>query len=448
MKPKKFPRSFTTSLAALVCLLAFGALQPVNSQSLSGIERERAEGMLSVIKDEVKKNYYDPNFHGIDVDARFKAAAEKLKHASSLGQAFGIIAQALLDFNDSHTFFLPPPRAATADYGWRMQIIGDNAYITAVKPGSDAEAQGIKEGDLIHSVDGFKPSRANLWKMNYRYYALAPQSSIRLVVQSPDGQQRELDVKAKVKEGKRVLDLTGAGGGEDISALIREIEDDERFARHHYVELGDDLLIWKMKAFNMEADKVDEMMSKAKKRKAFILDLRGNGGGSETTLQRLIGNLIDHDVKIGDIKRRKETKPFVAKTRGGDNVFKGQLVVLVDSRSGSASELLARVVQLEKRGVVIGDRTAGAVMRSNVHRFEMGAAKIIAYRVSITDADLTMTDGKSLEHTGVTPDELLLPTAADMAAKRDPVLSRAAAIAGVTLTPEKAGALFPVEWRK
>lgn len=449
--PRNFPLSATRLLcAALVAVaLAGGSLSSrgARAQGLSALDRERANGMLDVIKDEIKKSYYDPAFHGVDVEARFKLAKEKIKQVTSLGQAFSTIAQALLEFNDSHTFFIPPRRSATVNYGWQMQMIGDEAYITAVRPGSDAEAQGVKPGDLVLAVDGYKPTRNILWKMIYRYYLLAPQASVRLALESPDGKQRELDVKAKVKEGKRRLDFSWEDGGEDILAYIRELEDDERFARHRYIE-GEQMLIWQMKAFDMVEEKVDEMVGKAKKSKAFIIDLRGNGGGSEVTLQRLIGNLIDHDVKIGDIKRRKETKPLVAKTRGADKVYKGPLVVLVDSRSGSASEVFARVIQLEKRGTVIGDRTAGHVMRSNHHGFDMGAETIISYGVSITDADLMMTDGKSLEHTGVTPDELLLPTAEEMAAQRDPVLARAAAIVGVSLSPEKAGGMFPVEWQK
>ena len=59
-----------------------------------------------------------------------------------------------------------------------------------------------------------------------------------------------------------------------------------------------------------------------------------------------------------------------------------------------------------------------------------------------------MADGKSIEHVGVTPDEIKLPAAADLAGQRDPVLAYAASLVGVIVTAEKAGSFFPIEWRK
>lgn len=121
--------------------------------------------------------------------------------------------------------------------------------------------------------------------------------------------------------------------------------------------------------------------------------------------------------------------------------------MLVDSKSGSCAEVFARLMQIEKRGVVIGDVSSGSVMQSKGYGLSMGVDTMIFYGTSITNADVIMTDGKSLEHVGVIPDELLLPTAEDMAANRDPVLARAAELLGIKLDPVKAGALFPIKWR-
>ena len=440
-----FARARLVALAAFALLLvAPSVTRPSRAQSLD-LDRERSRQMLRNIKGELKKNYFDPAFRGVDIEARFKAADDKLRVADSRGQMFGIIAQALIDLNDSHTFFLPPQRASRTDYGWQVQMIGDEAYVTAVKPGSDAEKKGLKPGDRVLGVDNYVLTRENLWIFQYLYYQLRPRGGINVSALAPGAPQpRELGIEAKVTQSKMVMDLTG----NDIWTLVRESENEDRLGRHRYYEMGDELLVWKMPAFDLEKGKVWDMMSKARKHKALVLDLRGNGGGYEETMLQLIGSVSPKDVNIGELKRRKETKPLVAKTRGGDKVFGGQLIVLIDSGSGSAAELFARVVQLEKLGTVIGDRSSGKVMRSRTYPFQMGADTVIFYAASITDADIIMSDGKSLEGGGVTPDKLMLPTGADLAAGRDPVLAYAASLAGVKLDPEQAGAMFPVEWRK
>ncbi len=136
-------------------------------------------------------------------------------------------------------------------------------------------------------------------------------------------------------------------------------------------------------------------------------------------------------------------KPLIAKSRGA---FTGKLIVLVNSRSAGDSELFARVIQLEKRGIVVGDRTVGSGMKGGYYVYNVGGNTVISYVVAITQADLIMADGKSLEHVGVTPDEIMLPTAADLAAGRDPVLAHAAQELGVKLSPEDAGKMFPYLW--
>lgn len=445
------PRGLNAALHTLMLALFFSCavLPEARAQSLDRIERERAQTMLGVIKDELKKNYYDSTYRGMDVDARFKQAEEKIKQATSLGQAFGSIAQALLDLNDSHTFFVPPARPVTVEYGWQMQAVGDKSYVVAVRPGSDAEKKGLKPGDLVLAVENFRPTRKELWKMDYYYYTLSPRPGMRLVVQSPGGEPRQLDIAAKVTQHKRVLNLSGSGitTQHDINDNIRESEAAYRSMRHRFQKMGG-LVVWKMPSFSFDPEQADQIMNDhVRSHGALVLDLRGNSGGYVVTLERLVGHFFDRDVKIADLKGRKEMKPMVAKKRG-PAPFAGRLVVLVDSQSGSSSELFARLVQLEKRGVVIGDRSAGAVMQSKTYEREMGTDTIIEYHVSITNADVIMSDGKSLEHVGVAPDELLLPSAEDLAASRDPVLARALEILGVKIDPSKAGALFPIEWKQ
>lgn len=435
-------RRYPCVLVITLCVMFFGAFQSASAQKLDSIERQRSLDMLKTIKDDLKNNYYDQTFRGLDLDARFKAPEEKLKQSASLGQTLGIIAQAVLNLDDSHAFFIPPRRPETVEYGWNMQMIGDKCYVVAVKPGSDAEKKGLKVGDLVRSVEGFKPTRKDMWKMNYYYRRLSPRPGLQVVAQSPGAEPRQLDIAARVIHGKRILTFD-----QDYDKLVRDAENEDRLDRHRFYKV-ENVIAWKMPNFDYEPQQADSLMSDTVAgRSVLIMDLRGNPGGYIKTLEQLAGNFFDHDLKIADLKGRKEMKPQLAKTRG-KAIFNGKLIVLVDSDSGSAAEIFARLVQIEKRGIVIGDQTAGAVMQARPYFHEVGTMNVVSYGVSVTNADVIMSDGKSVERVGVTPDELMLPTPEDLAAGRDPVLARAFELAGVKIDSTKAGTMFPIEWKK
>jgi len=424
---------------AVFFLLLLSVAVSVSAQNLDRLQRSRAKDMLKAVKNEIKEKYYDSNYKGVNLDERFKIAEDKLDQASSLGQAFGIIAQAVLDLNDSHTTFYPPSRSTKFDYGVRMQMIGNKCFVINVRPGSDAEKKGLQPGDQILSIEGFKPNRKDMWKMMYYYKTLSPRPGMNLVVQSPSAKEpREVSFASKVKTEKTILDF------ED---LLREVElSSDDVVEHRFVQVGN-TVIWKMPTFATEPSIITGIMQgKLSRAGNLILDLRGNGGGYVVTLEELAGYFVEKDTKIADLKGRKEMKPQMAKSKGKD-VYKGNLIVLIDSNSGSASELFARFVQIHQRGVVIGDQSAGAVMQSRGVPMQLGADSIIPYGLSITNADVIMTDGNSLEHIGVTPQLVMLPTGADLAAGRDVVLAAALQLFGEKVAPEQAGKFFPYKWK-
>jgi C-terminal processing protease CtpA/Prc len=171
---------------------------PAHAQ-MSNFGKPEALQILKTAKNEIKKHYYDVKYHGIDLDQQFNKAEEKVKQAQNTGQLMGIIAQTLLDFDDSHLYFSPPSRANKFEYGFQIGAVSDAVVVTAVKPGSDAEKQGLKVGDRLISMGGYPAIREKLWLLRYLFYALRPQAAVRLTIKTPDDVERTIDIQAKIR---------------------------------------------------------------------------------------------------------------------------------------------------------------------------------------------------------------------------------------------------------
>lgn len=430
----------TAALAALVLLAlqSFGSAESPQ-RTLSKDAQWRITEMLRDARDEVQKHYYDPNLHGLDWNARYDQFAAMIPKAHDLGEGFTIIAAFLDDLHDLHTYFVPPDWSIRFDYGFRYAIVGNDCYVTHVRPGTDAESK-LHVGDQIVQWNGFNVNREDFRNLAYFYNILVPQNTVQLDLRSIDGRLRRITVNTVIKQGKQVTDLTSE---EDVYELVRRSEDVDHTQRWQVVHPGD-VMIWRLTHFKDDSDEVSRAIKVARQHKKLIIDLRENSGGSVNALKAVLGGLFDHDVKICDRVTRKITAPMIAKH--SKDPFQGDLVVLINAGSASAAELFARVVQLEHRGKVIGDRSAGAVMEAQYFPEQRGVDTKTFYGFSVTEANLLMADGTSLEKVGVVPDEEIVPTPADMAAGRDTVLAHAAELVGMKLDPSEAAQVFKFEW--
>jgi carboxyl-terminal processing protease len=417
-------------LLLVISVPAQTSIDVVSSPEDSKLNRSRGLNMLDRVKEVVEKDYYDKTFRGIDLDQRFKTAAERIKKLNTNAQIFRVIAQVLLDFNDSHTKFFPPPRAMKVEYGFSLQMIGNECTVVEVRSESDAAVKGVKPGDVVLKINGYVPTRVNLGTIMYLIYQLHPQEQLNLSLRSADGQEREIAVSAKFKT---------------LEQLAKEREkrkSESKQTPFKCKELNAESIACKLHTFSVKTDEIDKMMKEVKRYKKLILDLRGNGGGYVKTEMYLTGHFFDRPVKLGDEVQRKDVKERIAKSLK-DKLFSGDLIVLIDSHSASAAEVFARVIQIEKRGKIVGDVSAGAVMTSRFYSFANSRGtwsfgKWSVFGVNVTVGDLIMSDGNRIEGIGVIPDKPVGPSAEALFQKDDPVLAYAASLYGTKLSAQQA----------
>ena len=92
--------------------------------------------------------------------------------------------------------------------------------------------------------------------------------------------------------------------------------------------------------------------------KDLILDLQENGGG----YLKAAVDIADEFLKRGDMivyTDGRKTKRYEYRARGGGRFTTGKVVVLVDSYTASAAEIVTGAIQDQDRGLVVGRRTFG-----------------------------------------------------------------------------------------
>lgn len=420
------------------CALALavgGAWAADNAPRLSKYQLESGQLMLKQLRRDIEELHYDRTFKNLELDALVDAASARIAQARSNSEVFRAIAGFSRAFNDSHTMFQPPRWGFHFDYGWRALAAGKSCFIHRVVPGSDAERQGLKPGDQLLAINGVALSADTLRAWHYLLSVIEPVQSLKLTVVSPGAEARELLVRTTIKERPRNLDLF-----RDLNVLIREQSDREQRGRNVFHDF-DGVLVWRLKHFRSE-EEIADGLRKIRNHDRVVLDLRGNGGGLVGQVLRLTAVLLGKNSRIGVKKSRAGELPVVAELRG-EKPWSGKLMVLIDRQSGSGAELVAAAIQQHGRGLLLGDRSAGAVQEGRVSIHQVGVERMVFYATMVAISELELEDGRKIEGTGVTPDFLMPVSGTDIQLRRDPVLAMALRQLGVTRRPEE---LSTVAW--
>jgi C-terminal processing protease CtpA/Prc len=374
--------------------------------------------------------YYDPAFRGVDIEAARDSAQAEIKRADSDQERAHAIERYLMRFDDSHTFFVSPRRIRLSDFHLGLRFSGDAAFVVRVDEGSAASAAGLRAGDEIVTFNGQPLTRASYYRVVTDFLATHPIKPLDLTVRAVDRSQSQVSLIADTTEIYRIK-------GAAFRKLISQHRDSSKLATSHVqATIADSVFLWRLPQFRHDDGGIDDVMKRVRKHSVLVLDLRGNGGGSIETLTKLVSHFADREVLIGELHARFDRKKFVAKPK--KERFNGRFFILIDSETASAAEIFARLMQLEGKAKLIGDRTAGAVMASMFFPSDdyVGA--------SITISDFVLHNGERLEKVGVSPDILAVTPAQAIAAGTDPQLSYALLQAGARVSPANAGKLLPV----
>ena len=154
---------------------------------------------------------------------------------------------------------------------------------------------------------------------------------------------------------------------------------------------------------------------------ALILDLRGNGGGYLSEALKLSNHFLPEGSLLlytegGKVKREE------AHAKGGGKFIDGQLVVLVDEDSASASEIVAGAIQDWDRGLVIGRPTFGkglvqqqfslpdtSAVRITIARYHTPSGRFIQRPYELGNKDdyyMSYIKRNSLKNIMITPDSI------------------------------------------
>jgi carboxyl-terminal processing protease len=362
---------------------------------------------------DVNDNFFDPNFNGVDWQAKRDEYKTKAKQAQSLEEASVIINQMLAELNTSHTRFytqlepayyqllsifnqgsfskelqkvFPNGRLYYTGIGIFTQEVNGKTFISGILDKSPAAQAGLQVGDEILAVDD-KPYQP------IQFVNKAEQKVKLSIQRTPDPSSREALTVIPQKLNPDTL---------FVEAMRDSIKILDRAGKKiGYVH------IWSYAGDRYQQLLVDEItFGKLKDADGLILDLRDGWGGAQPSYLNIFTKQVPLVTQI----------PRSGIKRTLDSQWRKPVVMLVNQGSRSGKEILAYGFKKYGIGTLVGTKTAGAVVGGRAFLLDDGNLLYLA----VVDV---LVDGERLEGKGVIPD-VEVPFPLEYARGKDPQIDK------------------------
>jgi carboxyl-terminal processing protease len=379
----KRPSPLVIVLAVLLpVLLAAGLWLGGHPEHLPGFLRsafvhDRQSLVVDEAIDRIRRDYYRPVPSSKLNDGSISGAVSSLKDRFS-------------HYLTPHEFkeFNAPPHFA--GIGVIVDPQKEGLLIGRVFDSSPASRSGLKPGELIVGVNG------------KRIEGVDPEKATALI-KGPPG----TDVRLQVSSGKaphketRTVRITRATVSEPVVAsLVKTVK-------------GEKLGVVALATFSPGAhgelrEGVEEVRKKGAK--GIVLDLRGNGGGLVSEAQLIASTFVDHGTIVSTRGRNQPSQTLEAV---GDAIPSSvPVVVLVDSNTASAAEIVTAALQDHRRATVVGTHTFGKGVFQEEEPLANGGALDITVGEYFTPNGRNLGGGGVKQGAGITP-EVKVPHGVD-----------------------------------
>jgi len=256
--------------------------------------------------------------------------------------------------------------------GAEIKYNDDNLPIIAkVFDNSPAAKAGLKENDIIMKVNGKDVTKNTL-------------SEIAAVVKGDKGTIVNITIKRDGKEKEITLTRSTV---DNISVTGEVIEKNGKKIGYLYISIF---------ASNTTGQFIKELNNLEKENiNSLIIDVRGNSGGYLTTVTDIISLFIKKGEPIYQLKTKEKVEIVNDKTDASRNY---PIVVLADSLSASASEVLVGAFRETYHAKIVGTKTFGKGRVQKVFTLSSGALLKYTYQEWLTP------QGNYIDQVGIKPD--------------------------------------------